>query len=345
MKKVRVNASAPYDVLVGPGLLGETGTLLKSVCQSNRMVIVTDDMVDGFYGKTFQKALESEGFFVFKYVVPSGETSKNFSNLESLLNFLAENGVKRNDTIAALGGGVIGDLAGFAAAVYLRGIAVVQIPTTLLAMVDSAIGGKTGIDLPMGKNLVGAFHQPKLVIADTDTLKTLPQEQFSAGMGEVIKYAVIGKNSILEHLEQEDLTEEITPCIQMKADIVEKDEWDQTGVREILNAGHTIGHAMEKLSGYTIPHGRAVAMGLVAEAKIAVKLDLADESVYHRILAEVKRRGLYEEIPYLPEKLAEEMQSDKKNKDGKITFILPKKIGEYVRQTLTVQQVTALLKE
>ena len=344
MKKVHVNASSPYDVLVGPGLLQEAGNLLKSVCRSNRAVIVTDNIVDEFYGEKLKESLENENFFVLKFSIPNGENHKDFSTLKNLLNFLAENHIRRSDTVIALGGGVIGDLAGFAAAIYLRGIAVVQIPTTLLAMVDSAIGGKTGIDLPSGKNLAGAFWQPKLVIADRDTLKTLPPEQFAAGMGEVIKYGVIGQNSILEHLGQGDWEEQIAACMQLKADIVEKDEFDQTGVREILNAGHTVGHAIEKLSGYTVPHGKAVALGLVAEARMAVKLGLAEAAVYDGILTAVKSCGLYEKVPYLPEKLAEAMQYDKKNRDEKISFILPKKIGECVCQTLTIQQATELLK-
>ena len=345
MKKVHVNTSAPYDVFLGAGLLQETGKMLKPVCNSDRLVIVTDDTVDGFYGVALQKTLGRENFSVLKYVIQNGETSKNISILEELLNFLAENHVRRNDTVIALGGGMVGDLAGFAAAIYLRGIDVVQIPTTLLAMVDSAVGGKTGIDLPSGKNLVGAFHQPKLVIADTKTLQTLPRSQFSAGMGEVIKCGVIGKNSILDCLGQDDLEEQITACIQLKADIVERDEWDQTGIREILNAGHTVAHAIEKLSGYTVPHGKAVAIGLVTEARMAVELGLAEVSVYECIFEAVQRCGLYEKLPYTAEELAQAMGSDKKNRDKGIAFILPQEIGKCVRQELAVQQVEELLEK
>lgn len=345
MKKVCVNTSASYDVFIGPGLLQEAGKLLKPVCNSNRLVIVTDDIVDGFYGETLKKALEKENFSVLKYAIPQGEKSKNISVLEKLLNFLAENDVRRNDAVLALGGGVIGDLAGFAAAVYLRGVAVVQIPTTLLAMADSAVGGKTGIDLPAGKNLAGAFHQPKLVIADTETLGTLPRSQLAAGMGEVIKYGVIGKNRILDRVGQGDLEDLIAACIGLKADIVEQDEADFLGVREVLNAGHTVGHAIEKLSGYTVPHGKAVAMGLVTEARMAVDLGIADVAVYERIFSAVKSCGLFEKLPYPASEFAQAMQSDKKNRDKGIAFLLPQEIGKYVRQELTVQQVTELLEK
>lgn len=345
MKKIHINASAPYDVLLGSGLLQTAGSLLKSVCRSNRVVIVTDDIVDEFYGEALKGNLEKGNFSALKYVISHGEKAKNFLVLGNLLNFLAENEIHRNDTIIALGGGVVGDLAGFAAAIYLRGIAVVQIPTTLLAMVDSAIGGKTGIDLSAGKNLAGAFHQPKLVIADTDTLQTLPPQELAAGMGEIIKYGVIGKNGILDRIGQGNMEEQIAGCMELKAGIVEQDEFDQNGVREILNAGHTVGHAIEKLSGYAVPHGKAVALGLAAEARMAVELGLAEMSVYERILSAVKSCGLYEKIVYSPENLTEIMRSDKKNRDGKITFVFPRKIGNCVRQELTVQQVIELLEK
>ena len=348
MKKIHINGSAPYDIHLGTGLLQEVGNLLRSVCHSNRVVIVTDDIVDGFYGETLKGSLEKENFSVLKCVISHGEKAKNFLALENLLNFLAKNKIHRNDTMIALGGGVVGDLAGFAAAIYLRGIAVVQIPTTLLAMVDSAIGGKTGIDLSTGKNLAGAFHQPKLVVADTDTLQTLPPQELAAGMGEIIKYGVIGKNGILDHIGQDDqdnLEEQIAGCMELKAGIVAQDEFDQNGVREILNAGHTVGHAIEKLSGYAVPHGKAVALGLAAEARMAVELGIAEMSVYERILSAVKSCGLYEKIVYSPDNLTEIMRSDKKNRDGKITFVFPRKIGNCVRQELTVQQVIELLEK
>lgn len=345
MKKVSVNASAPYGVLVGAGLLQAAGSLLKSVCRSNRVVIVTDDVVDGLYGEALKDSLEKENFSVLKYIISHGENAKNFFVLKNFLNFLAENQIHRNDTIIALGGGVVGDLAGFAAAIYLRGIAVVQIPTTLLAMVDSAIGGKTGINLPAGKNMVGAFHQPKLVIADMDTLQTLPPQELAAGMGEVIKYGVIGKSDMLNRIGQDDLEEQIAACIQMKADIVVRDERDQIGVREILNAGHTVGHAIEVLSNYTVPHGKAVALGLVAEARLATDLGLAEISTYDRICRAVKGCGLYEKLPYSASELVQAMHSDKKNRGKRIAFILPVEIGKYVRRELTAQQVEELLEK
>ncbi len=345
MKKVHVNGSAPYDVFIGAGLMQEAGKLLKPVCRSNRLVIVTDDLVDGLYGDVLKNSLETENLFALKYVIPQGEIYKNISILGELLNFLAENRVRRNDTLIALGGGVVGDLAGFAAAIYQRGIDVVQVPTTLLAMVDSAVGGKTGIDLPTGKNLVGAFHQPKLVVADTKTLQTLPPQQFAAGMGEVIKYGIIGRNSILDRLGQDDLEEQIVACIQLKAHIVAQDEFDCLGIREILNAGHTVGHAIEKLSGYTVPHGKAVAMGLVTEARMAVDLGLAEMSTCERIFSTVKSCGLCEKMPYSAAELAWVMQGDKKNREKGITFILPQEIGKCVRKELTVQQVTELLEK
>jgi len=343
MKRIRIHTAKPYEVLLGHGLLPEAGRWLSAVCRSKRVVIVTDKTVEPLYGKTVTKALEQENFTCLKYVLPDGENSKNAENLLQLLNFLAENQIRRNDTLIALGGGVIGDLVGFAAAIYLRGIAVVQIPTTLLSMVDSSVGGKTGIDLPAGKNLVGAFWQPELVLADLDTLATLPPEQLAAGMGEVIKCGVIGNNGILDCLETADMEARIADCIALKADVVARDERDENGEREMLNAGHTVAHAIEKLSDYSIPHGKAVAMGLVVEARMAVDLGLAEVAVYDRILKAVRAFDLCEKVPYLPEKMAQAMQRDKKNRDEKIAFILPEKIGECVRQTLTVQQVIDLL--
>ena len=267
--------SKKYDVLLGRGILADAGRLAVGVRRPGRAVVVTDSNVDSLYSDQLATSLRDAGFDTVKFVFPAGEKSKNAGTLLSLLNFMAEYRMTRDGTVFALGGGVVGDLAGLAASLYMRGVGLVQLPTTLLAAVDSSVGGKTAVDLPSGKNLIGAFYQPDLVICDTETLGTLPSGEFSNGCAEVIKYAFIRDASILNMLDGNRIDELIFRCIAIKRDIVACDERDR-GERQLLNFGHTFGHAIEKCSGYTLPHGSAISAGMVIMTTAAVKLGLCD---------------------------------------------------------------------
>ena len=258
MISIDVKTSKAYQVHIGSGLLSQLGQRLRDVCQAQKAVIVSDTNVFPLYGEIAFKSLENAGFQVLSFVFPAGEESKNAATYLQLLNFLAESQVTRSDCLVALGGGVVGDLTGFAAATYLRGIAYVQVPTTLLAAVDSSVGGKTAIDLPAGKNLVGAFCQPKMVLCDPDTLKTLPEDIFRDGCAEVIKYGVLYDPKLFEELTERGLSfpreTVIARCVELKRNVVMEDEFD-TGSRMKLNFGHTIGHGVEAKSNFAVSHG------------------------------------------------------------------------------------------
>jgi 3-dehydroquinate synthase len=268
--------SRAYDVVIGRDLLARLGGLVggEAGCP---LAIISDSVVAGHHGRTVEQALKTAGSGAFKFLVPPGESTKTMEQAARLLSELAGIKVSRSGTVIALGGGVIGDLAGFVAASYLRGIAFVQVPTTLLAMVDSSVGGKTGVNLPEGKNLVGAFHQPRLVVADLDTLATLPAGEFASGMAEVIKYGAIRDRALFDRVangvtaRDDDLAEIVEKCVAIKARIVEQDEFETKGERALLNFGHTLGHAIEKATGYTrYKHGEAIALGMRAAAWLSV---------------------------------------------------------------------------
>ena len=275
-RKVHVDLGPrSYDVLIGRGLLDQVGDLIKSKVQGP-IAIISDNSVAALFAQRIEHQLATMGLQPFRLTVPVGETSKSMEQLAKLLSQMAEKKVPRTGTVIGLGGGVVGDLAGFVAASYLRGVAFVQVPTTLLAMVDSSVGGKTGVNLPEGKNLVGAFHQPKLVIADLDTLKSLPPREFPAGMAEVIKYGAIKDKALFDRVargvkpDDSDLDEIVEKCVAIKARIVEEDEFETKGQRALLNFGHTIGHAIEKATGYkTYLHGEAIALGMRAATLIS----------------------------------------------------------------------------
>ncbi|MFR4419566.1 MAG: 3-dehydroquinate synthase, partial [Ruminococcus sp.] len=274
MKTITVHASHTYPIYVQHGLLAECGTYIRTATKAAALAVITDDTVESLYGAAVVSALRNAGFRVEIFVFPHGEASKCAETLLQVYDFLCEKQFTRTDAIVALGGGVVGDLAGFAAATYLRGMDFIQIPTTLLAQVDSSVGGKTAIDLKGGKNLVGAFKQPVCVLCDPDTLRTLPSATFSDGMGEVVKYGMIRDAKLFELLAAHNqetifsvLEDVICTCISIKRDVVEADEFD-TGERMILNYGHTLGHAIEGYYHYEIySHGSAVAIGmcLIAE--------------------------------------------------------------------------------
>lgn len=355
MTTVQVKASTEYSVVIGRGLLAAAGEMILPHFTGRKLALVTDSTVEKLYADAVTESLANAGFQVCRFTFPAGEESKCMATYAALQEFLAENRLSRKDGIVALGGGVTGDLAGFAAATYLRGIDFVQIPTTLLAAVDSSVGGKTGIDLKAGKNLCGAFHQPRIVICDIDTLTTLDYIDFIGGMAEVIKYGVIrdpelfklleervsdifaahkGKDSAMELLERV-----IATCVGIKRDVVEADEFEG-GLRAILNFGHTAAHSIENISGYKVPHGVAVAVGMSTAAEYAHKKGMLafDEAVriweiidaYDLPTCESAIADWYDldETIFTPEAMAEVALSDKKAGGGSINLVIPTKIGD-----------------
>ncbi len=301
-----------------------------------RSVTVTDSNVDSLYADRLDASLRRAGFDSVRYVFPAGEKSKNAGTLISLLNFMAESKLTRTDTVFALGGGVTGDLAGLAAALYMRGIGLVQVPSTLLAAVDSSVGGKTAVDLETGKNLAGAFYQPDLVICDTETLKTLPDTEFSNGCAEVIKYAFIRDAELLGLLDRNaGIDEIIYRCVSIKRDIVISDERD-TGERQLLNFGHTFGHAIEKYSNYLIPHGSAVAIGMTVMTAAAVKQGLCNKDCLDALTKILHEYNLPVRTEYTANNLFDAVLSDKKRKQETITLVVPRRLGfcELIKVTL-----------
>lgn len=330
MKTVMVKASICYDVCIGGGLLQELGARARAVSHANRAAIITDDTVDALYAAKATKSLEKAGFETVKYVFPHGEASKNISTWAAILSFLASAHLTRSDLVVALGGGVPGDIAGFAAASYLRGISFIQVPTTFLAAIDSSVGGKTAVDLPEGKNLAGAFYQPHLVLCDTDTLSTLPPETFADGAAEAIKYGVLRPTKLFGIFENGDvkasINDIIEECVALKRDVVAEDEFDH-GARQFLNLGHTVGHAIEKLSCFSITHGHAVAAGMAIAARMSESLGIMAENERKRLEQTLTRNHLPIVTAFGAKELAEAASSDKKRDGEKINLILPEKIG------------------
>ncbi len=340
MKTVTVNASKAYDIKIGPGLLATLGQEAKKLGKAQKIALVSDSHVFPLHGKACVESLDSAGFAVVSYVFPAGEESKCMENYVQLLAFLAQNRLTRSDLIVALGGGVVGDLAGFAAATYLRGIRFVQIPTTLLAAVDSSVGGKTAIDLPQGKNLVGAFWQPSLVLCDTDTLATLPEDIFRDGCAEVIKYAILYDPAFFDYLESKGLDFDreavIARCVEMKRDVVMEDEFD-TGARMKLNLGHTIGHGVEASSNFTLSHGKSVAIGMAIVSRASKCPDTP------RILRILEQFGLPISTDKSADTLLQYALSDKKRSGGMVNLILPRCIGNCEIVPTPVEQLKSFI--
>lgn len=330
MKKITVSASETYDVLIGTGLLEKAGEFAAQIRSSSTAAIISDSNVWPLYGKILEASLLEHGINVIHFVFSAGENSKNAATYLEILNFLAENKIARSDLLIALGGGVVGDIAGFTAATYLRGISYVQIPTSLLAMVDSSVGGKTAIDLPSGKNLVGAFKQPSVVLCDILALDTLPEELFFDGCAEVIKYGVLYDKDLISYLMEmgSDFDREavITKCVSFKAAVVAQDEFD-TGARQMLNLGHTIAHGIEAASCFTISHGKAVAAGMSIIAKAAAAQKLCAPEVYDTIVTILKKFHLPISTDFTAEQLYISALSDKKRSGGTVNLIVPKVLG------------------
>jgi 3-dehydroquinate synthase len=332
-----------YDVEIGAGL-DDAGSRLAGLGFGQKMALVTNPLIKKLHGQRVINSLKAAGFLVMSIEIPDGEQYKNLDWVNAIYTALLTNGFDRTSALIAFGGGVIGDITGFAAATFMRGVPFVQIPTTLLAMVDSSVGGKTGVNHPMGKNMIGAFYQPKKVLMDLSVLKTLPKEELLSGMAEVIKYGVIRDGSFFDYLDEnrqkilgldpEPLGHIIRRSCEIKADVVSRDE-REGGLRAILNFGHTLGHAIETAENYTMRHGYAVAIGMVTAARLAHRAGLCDASVPERVERLIRSYGLPTGLDALSRKptvteLMDTLQLDKKAEGGKVKFVLPKQIGDVV---------------
>jgi 3-dehydroquinate synthase len=332
-----------YDIVIGSGLLSSAGGLIAPLLQSRRVIIITDDAVEKLYLKSLVRSLEQQGIRSDSITLPHGEQTKSFSGLEKLMDHLLGLAPDRKTALIALGGGVIGDICGFAASILLRGVDFIQVPTTLLAQVDSSVGGKTGINARQGKNLIGSFYQPKLVIADIATLATLPKRELLAGYAEAVKYGVIGDPAFFAWLEKNGekavagngaaLAHIVQESCRKKAAIVAKDE-HESGLRAILNFGHTLGHALEAETSYStiLLHGEAVAIGMMLAMRLSVMRKLSSENDYVSLKNHLTRVGLPSsprdiKFKWNAENLIKHCYQDKKAKDGGLTFVLAKGIG------------------
>ena len=357
MHTISVNLpSDSYNILISSGSLTQLGKEMKKLNLGKKVLLVSNPEIFNYYGQTCIKSLDDAEFETCTHLIPAGETSKTLESIAKVYDTALANHLERSSTLVALGGGVIGDMTGFAAATWLRGVNFVQVPTSLLAMVDASVGGKTGVNHPQGKNLIGAFYQPKLVLIDPSVLKTLPAREFRAGMAEVIKYGIIWDADLFTQLEQAEgidsfggIKQELLQTIlvrsaQAKADVVSQDE-KEAGLRAILNYGHTIGHAVESLTNYQqFVHGEAVAIGMVAAGKIATVMGLWTEEEANRQERLIAKTKLPTQIPGELElnAILATLKSDKKVKAGKVRFILPTSIGEV---TITDKVTDEIIKD
>ena len=343
MKTLNVKVGKGYNIFIEKGLMSSCGKYIKEVSNAAKVCLISDTNVYKIYGNTVEEQLKSVGYDLCTYVFDAGEESKTTATVISMVEFMAEKGLTRNDLVVALGGGVCGDMAGFAAAIYLRGIDFVQIPTSLLAQVDSSVGGKTAVDLPQGKNLCGAFHQPVLVLIDPNTLDTLTPHFFSDGMAEVIKTGCIKSASLFEKTEKQnakDIIDDIIfECVGIKAGVVERDEKEH-GERALLNFGHTSGHAIEKLHNFTtISHGEAVGIGMVMITKAGEANGITEKGTCKRIADVLKKYNLMTEDSNTLQNIIACMNADKKRTADSINFVLLSKIGESFTQKIKNEDI------
>lgn len=350
MKTIRIQTGNPYSIYVEKGALEEIPALMDALCGQRRpkLAIITDDIVDPLYAAPLQQRLQQAGYAVCRFAFPHGEASKTQATVGRVYAFLSENNITRADMVVAVGGGVVGDLAGFAAATWLRGIPFVQVPTTFLAMIDSSVGGKTGVDLPQGKNLIGAFWQPSMVVCDPRALDTLAPETFADGTAEAVKYGAILDEALFCLLErgelQSRLEEVICRCIELKRLLVEGDERDK-GERQKLNFGHTLGHAIEKESRFSITHGQGVAMGMVLMARACEAQGISPAGTTGRIRACCARYGLPVEQPYPIHPLAAHCMGDKKRAGSSLTLVTLDRIGQAALYPIEASSLEAFVEE
>ena len=339
MLKLSVNASKNYDITITNGIKGFERVVANNTV-GNKIALIIDSTVYEKYGNELDNCFN--GFNVYKCVILSGEQNKNFENYYKLINYLADNNFNRRDAVITFGGGVVGDLGAFVASTYMRGINLIAVPTTLLSMVDSSVGGKTAIDLPAGKNLCGTFYQPDAVFINLDFLNSLPNREVLSGMGEVIKYAFIDK-IITPSLLQNGVTEElIYNCLKIKAGVVERDE-KELNYRMVLNLGHTVGHAIETLSNYTLSHGECVAKGINYAIKVSQKLYGFSEEKKQELLNLLNLSGVDLTCNYLPSELIKQIKMDKKATDNYINFVTIKDIGEVEIQRISYSDLESYL--
>lgn len=331
--KIHIQAGSGYDVLIGLDLLASSGELIRDVMGERSCVIISDTNVAPLYLQTVSDSCEKAGLRVSSFVFQAGEEQKNLNTFSGILEALAADHLTRKDFVIALGGGVCGDIAGFAAGCYMRGIPFVQIPTTVLSMVDSSVGGKCAVDLPQGKNLAGVFHQPSLVICDIGTLSTLPPEIFADGCAEAVKTGILTGGQLVGLMQaekdQETMAKIIALCIAYKGGVVERDE-KELGERKLLNLGHTAAHAIEKCSAYTVSHGRAVAIGTAMIARAADRLGWSKEPLSDRTEAILRHFDLPLWTEYTPEQLLEAALSDKKRAGKMTSIVVPEMVGRCV---------------
>ena len=330
-----------YQILFRTDFSGLSAELVR-LSIGKKLLLVTDSNVEPLWSNAVLEQLS--GFDTELCVLPAGEEHKGMDGILQICAACVAHGMDRDSAILALGGGVVGDMAGFAASVYLRGIRFVQFPTTVLAAVDSSVGGKTAIDLPAGKNLAGSFYQPEIVICDTGTLDTLPEREYSSGFAEIIKYAVIAEPKLLDMIQtpERDIDEIIEICVKIKRDIVEADEFE-AGQRQLLNFGHTIGHAVEKASDFKLLHGEAVAVGMVMIAKAAVRKGICTEECLDDIVSACKKEKLPVSADYSCKELMDMICSDKKVRGNTINVILPEHTGKCEISNITIEEMSSLL--
>lgn len=347
IQSIPVRTAPPYNVQIGAGLLTQCGVILSGILKTRRAAVITDTNVAPLYLDKVTDSLKSAGFSTAAYIIPAGEQHKNIETLSGILEFLAESRLTRADAVLALAGGVVGDMTGFAAGCYLRGIRFVQLPTTLLAAVDSSVGGKTAIDLKAGKNLAGLFLQPTAVLCDTDTLHTLSPALLADGAAEVVKTGVLCGEKLFSKLEDgawvKNPTEIIAECVRYKAGVVERDE-RENGERRLLNLGHTVGHAVEKCSGYAVSHGHAVAIGLAVIARASETLGWTREPIAKCIENALIQNGLPISTDFSAEELASAALADKKRAGDSITLVIPEAIGSCVQKTVRITELMHIIR-
>lgn len=341
MQSISVSASKKYDITITRGkdlFLDKT----KNFFKGKKIAVITDTNVDKLYGSYFD--FLSNGYDVHKLVIPAGEKEKNGQNFLSLINSLAERGFTRKDTVITFGGGVVGDLGAFVASTYMRGVNLVAVPTTLLSMVDSSVGGKTAIDIPAGKNLCGTFYQPDHVYIDLNFLQTLPKRELSCGYGEIIKYVFISRDMTVEDLESKDIENIVYKSLCIKRDIVQKDE-KESGERKLLNFGHTVGHAVEKLANYTLSHGECVVKGMSVAIKLSSKLYGLDQDLVNKMNKVLLSLGHDVKIDFELDDIIKVMRSDKKSGETYVDFVTVKEIGKAQVERIEFDAIKGLINE
>lgn len=341
-RKVHIRAGREYDAFIGAGLLDKCGEMCRSAGISGKAAIITDSNVSPLYLSRAIRSFRAAGYDTVSMEFPAGESYKNIETFSMILEFLAKAGLTRSDFAVALGGGVVGDMVGFAAGCYMRGIGYVQMPTTLLSAVDSSVGGKTAIDLAAGKNLAGLFIQPEIVICDTDTMKTLEPSVLSDGAAEAVKTAILGDTELFAQLENgvnmDNIADVIASCVAFKGKVVEEDEFE-LGIRKTLNLGHTPAHGIEKLSDYLIAHGRAVGMGTAIMARAAHRLGNMTAETKNRILRTLENCGLFTDCPFTAQELAHAAMNDKKRSGDSITIVMPREIGHCTLEKIKTSEL------